>query len=134
TWISAIQIGGTPVPPSLSVTPASQNFGTTSVGSTADRSFVVQNTGGGTLTGTVSATAPFSILSGGSFSLALGATQTVTVRFNPTTSGVFSSNVTFTSNGGNLQRAVTGTAPGVASITPSTVDLAAPPASFTVTG
>jgi hypothetical protein len=134
TWISAIQIGGTPVPPSLSVTPASQNFGTISVGSTADRSFVVQNTGGGTLTGTVSATAPFSILSGGSFSLALGATQTVTVRFTPTTSGVFSSNVSFTSNGGNLQRAVTGTAPGVASITPSTVDLAAPPASFTVTG
>jgi hypothetical protein len=27
TWISAIQIGGTPVPPSLSVTPTSQNFG-----------------------------------------------------------------------------------------------------------
>ena len=134
TWISAIQIGGTPVPPSLSVTPASQNFGTISVGSTADRNFVVQNTGGGTLTGTVSAAPPFSILSGGSFSLTVGATQTVTVRFSPTTSGVFSANVSFTSNGGNLQRAVTGTGPGVVSITPSTVDLAAPPAAFTVMG
>src|SRR5713101_4429042 len=36
TWISAIQIGGTPGPPSLSVTPASQNFGTINVGSVAD--------------------------------------------------------------------------------------------------
>jgi hypothetical protein len=134
TWISAIQIGGTPVPPSLSVTPASQNFGTINVGSVADRTFVVQNTGGGTLTGTVSASPPFSILSGGSFSLSLGATQTVTVRFSPTTSGVFSSNVSFTSNGGDLQRTVTGTVRGVASITPSTVNLAAPPATFTVTG
>src|SRR6266498_2340537 len=134
TWIGAIQIGGTPVPPSLSVTPASQNFGTVSVGSTADRNFVVQNTGGGTLTGTVSAAPPFSILSGGSFSLTVGATQTVTVRFSPTTSGVFSVNVAFTSNGGNLQRAVMGTVPGVARIAPSTVDLAAPPASFSVTG
>src|SRR5882724_7018468 len=134
TWISAIQIGGTPVPPSLSVTPDSLNFGTVSVGSTADRNFVVQNTGGGTLTGTVSAAPPFRILSGGSFSLTVGATQMVTVRFNPTTSGVFSANVSFTSNGGNLQRAVTGAVPGVASIAPGTVDLAAPPASFTVTG
>ena len=134
TWISAVQIGGTPVPPSLSVTPPSQNFGTVSIGSSADRSFVVQNTGGGTLTGTVSAMPPFSILSGGSFSLALGATQTVVVRFTPTTSGVVSSNASFTSNGGSLQRLVMGTVPGVASIAPSTVDLAAPPASFTVTG
>ena len=134
TWISAIQIGGTPVPPSLSVTPTSQNFGTVGIGNSADRSFVVQNTGGGTLTGTVSAAPPFSILSGGSFSLTLGATQTVVVRFTPTISGVISSNVSFTSNAGDLQRVVTGTVPGVASITPSTVDLAAPPASFTVTG
>src|SRR5262249_57398410 len=103
TWISAVQIGGTPVPPSLSVTPTSQNFGTVSIGSSADRSFVVQNTGGGTLAGTVSATPPFSILSGGSFSLTLGATQTVVVRFTPTTSGVISSNVSFTSNAGGLQ-------------------------------
>src|SRR5262249_20617225 len=117
-----------------SVTPRSQNFGTVGIGSSADRSFVVQNTGGGTLTGTVSAAPPFSILSGGSFSLPLGATQTVVVRFTPTASGVVSSNVSFTSNGGDLQRVVTGTVPGVASITPGTVDLAAPPASFTVTG
>src|SRR5262245_22964966 len=134
TWISAIQIGGTPVPPSLSVTPASQNFGTVGIGNSADRSFVVQNTGGGTLTGTVSASPPFSILSGGSFSLTLGATQTVVVRFTPTTSGVISSNLTFTSNGGDLQRLVTGTVPGVSSITPSTADIAAPPASFTIAG
>ena len=134
SWISAIQVGGTPVPPSLSVTPASQSFGTVGIGNSADRSFVVQNTGGGTLTGAVSAAPPFSILSGGSFSLTLGATQTVVVRFTPTTSGVISSNVSFTSNAGDLQRLVTGTVPGVSGIAPSTADIAAPPASFTIAG
>ncbi len=134
TWIAAVQIGGTPVPPSLSVTPASQDFGTVMAGSTADRSFVIQNSGGGMLTGSVSATPPFSIASGGSFNLTLGAMQTVVVRFSPTASGVFSAAVSFTSNGGDATSTVTGLAPGVSAITPTTVDLAAPPASFTVTG
>ena len=39
----------------------------------------VQNSGTGTLTGTASVSAPFSILSGASYSLAAGASQTVTV-------------------------------------------------------
>jgi len=42
--------------------------------------------------------------------------------------------VTFTSNGGNVSPLVTGTGRGVSAINPSTVDLASPPASFTITG
>ena len=134
TWISSIQIGAAPVPPALSVIPASLDFGTVSVGSSADKAFVVTNTGGGILTGSVSASAPFSIISGGSFSLTLGTSQTVVVRFSPTATGTSAGNVTFTSNGGNVSPLVTGTGRGVSAISPSTVDLASPPASFTITG
>jgi len=134
TWISAIQIGGTPVPPVLSVTPDAQDFGIVDVGSVADRTFVVQNTGGGTLTGSVSATAPFGVVSGGSFTLGLGASQSVVVRFSPTAAGVFASSVSVTSNAGDVTRAVTGTGPDVTAITPSAIDLATPPAAFSVAG
>jgi len=134
TWISAIQIGGIPVPPSLSVTPTSLDFGSVKVGSTADRTIVVQNTGGGKLTGSVSVVPPFHIISGGSFTLPLGATQTVEVRFSPTATGVFAADVSLTSNGGDGSVAITGTGIGVDAIAPNSIDLAAPPASFTVNG
>src|SRR6266480_5497582 len=63
------------------------NFGTVAVGSSADQAFTVSNSAGGTVSGTVSTSAPFSIVSGGSFSLAgLGASQTVTVRSEEHTS------------------------------------------------
>src|SRR5215470_17533694 len=123
-----------PTPPALSVTPGSQDFGSVSLGSSADRTFVVRNSGGGTLTGSVSAPAPFSIVSGGSFSLRRGASQTVVVRFSPTALGLSSANVTFTSNGGDASPAVTGIARGVSAIIPNSVDLASPPANFTITG
>jgi len=123
-----------PTPPTLSVTPGSQDFGSVSLGSSADKTFVVRNSGGGTLTGSVSAPAPFSIVSGGSFSLRRGASQTVVVRFSPTALGLSSANVTFTSNGGDASPRVTGIARGVSAIIPNSVDLASPPANFTITG
>ncbi len=70
-------------------------------------SFVVWNYGGGTLQGTVSVPAPFSIVSGGSFSLAPGQPQEVVVRFTPAASGVFSQSATITSNGGNTAVSLT---------------------------
>ncbi len=98
-------------PPAISVTPTSQDFGSVAVGSSADRSFTVQNIGGGTLTGNASASTSFGIFSppGGSFSLGAGTSQTVVVRFTPTAAGSVGGNVSFTSNGGNVSRAVTGT-------------------------
>src|SRR6267378_1671058 len=127
-------LGQTQGPPVLSVTPGSQDFGTVPVGSSADRTLVVQNTGGRILTGSASTTPPFSIVSGGSFNRGPNSTQTVVVRFRPTAPGVFVANVSFTSKGGDVSVAVTGIAAGVSAIAPSTIDLASPPATFTITG
>ncbi len=82
-------LGENQEPPVLSVTPGSQDFGIVTAGSSADRTFVVQNTGGGILSGTASTTAPFSIVSGASFNRGPNSTKTVVVRFSPTTPGVF---------------------------------------------
>ncbi len=108
--------------PAISVTPASQDFGSVAVGSSADRTFTVQNTGGGTLTGSASTSAPYSVISGSPFSLAAGASQAVVVRFSPTATGTFTGNVSFTSNGGNVSPGVTGVgtaSPPQISVTPA---------------
>jgi subtilisin family serine protease len=130
----SVLLGENQDPPALSVNPPAQDFGTVTVGSSADRTFVVQNTGGGILTGTASTTAPFSIVSGGSFNRGPNGTQNVVVRFGPTAPGVFTANVVFTSNGGDFTVAVTGIAAGVSGIAPNAIDLASPPTSFTITG
>ena len=121
-------------PPVLSVNPGSLDFGNVTVGSSADRTLVVQNTGGGILTGSVTTNPPFSIVSGGSFNRGPNSTQNVVVRFRPTAPGAFAANVSFTSNGGAVSVAVTGVGAGVSAIAPNSVDLASPPASFTITG
>jgi hypothetical protein len=95
-------------PPQISVTPASQDFGTVAVGGSAQRTFTVRNTGGGTLTWRVSAYAPFSVVSGSPFSLVAGASQVVAVRFSPTANGSSIGTIDFTSNGGNASRSVSG--------------------------
>jgi hypothetical protein len=109
--------------PLIGVTPSSLSFGTVPVGSSKDLSFTVQNTGGSTLTGSASTSAPYSIASGGSFSLGPGASQLVVVRFSPTATGSLTGTVTFTSNGGNVSRPVTGTggAAPVITVTPSSL-------------
>ncbi len=97
-----------PTPPVLSVTPPALDFGSVTIGSSADRTFTVQNTSSGTLSGTASTSgAPFSIVSGGTYNLTAGQTQTVTVRFSPTSVGTSVGNVTFT-GGGGATRAVSG--------------------------
>src|SRR5207247_9495894 len=93
--------------PTLSVTPStSVDFGTVTVGGSADRSFTVTNTGGGTLTGTASSAAPFSVISGGSFSLGAGASQTAVARFSPTVAGSFAGTGTVNSNAGTDRKSV----------------------------
>src|SRR5439155_1504013 len=104
--------------PAISVTPASQDFGSVAVGSSADQTFTVQNTGGRTLTGSASTSAPYSVISGGSFSLGAGASQSVVVRFSPTATGSFTGNVSFTSNGGNVSPVVSGTGAQITVVSP----------------
>jgi hypothetical protein len=99
-----------PVPtPVLQVTPGSIAYGTILNGTSKTNSFTVQNVGTGTLTGTASVGAPFSVVSGGSYSLGASASQTVTVVFSPTAASSFNQSVTFT-GGNGANTTVTGSA------------------------
>ena len=119
--------------PTISVTPNSIDFDGVAVGSSIDKSLTVHNTGGGILSGTATTSGPYSIVSGGTYNLSGGQSQIVTVRFAPTASGTFAGSVNFT-GGDGASVTVSGFTTVVNSITPSNVDLAAPPSSFTVQG
>jgi hypothetical protein len=70
----------------------------------------VTNLGGATLTGSVSgAAAPFSLVSGGSYSLSSNAWQTVVVQYCPTAPGSNNLNLTF-AGGSGATRPLTGSA------------------------
>jgi hypothetical protein len=106
------------------------NFGSVNVGGFVDRAFTVSNTRGGTVSVTASASAPFSIVSGSSFTLGgLGASQTVTVRFTPTTSATASVNVSFSADGDRVSRLVTGTGTGTSTTSSTGTLLTVSPAS-----
>src|SRR5688572_20849555 len=117
----------------FAVTPVTTtSFGSVAVGGVVDRTFTVQNTGGGTITGTVVTSAPFSVVSGSSFSLAgTGATHVATVRFKPTVAASATANVSFTTaSGDRISRVVTGTGTAVSTgdTTPPTVAITGPTA------
>ena len=86
--------------PVISISPNSLNFGGVNVGGSADRTITVRNVGGGVLTGNATTNAPFAIVSGGSYSLSAGQSQTVTVRFSPMYADTFLGNVNLTGGGG----------------------------------
>jgi len=102
------------------------NFGSVNLGSFAEQTFTVSNTGGGTISGSASVVAPFSIVSGSPFTLSgVGATQPVTVRFTPTTTATVSTTVSFTASGGSIAGVVTGTGTGANAPTQA-LDVTAP--------
>jgi hypothetical protein len=94
--------------PVISLSPTSLTFGSILTNTTSDLTFTVQNTGGGTLAETATVSAPFSIVSGGSYSLGANQSQPVTVRFSPKVAGSVTSTVTFT-GGGGMVAGVSGT-------------------------
>ena len=104
--------------PTLNVTPSSRSFGSVPVGNSEDRTFAVENTGDGVVNGTASASAPFSVVAGGSYSLSLGQSQRVTVRFSPASAGTFAGSVTFSGASGTT-RSVTGTGISVSPAAPA---------------
>jgi hypothetical protein len=104
--------------PTINVTPSSRSFGSVPVGSSEERTFAVQNSGDGVVSGTASASAPFSVVAGGSYSLSMGQSQQVTVRFSPASAGTFAGSVTFSGAGGTT-RSVTGTGISVSPVAPS---------------
>jgi len=99
----------TPPSPTIAVTPASVDFGSVAVGATSDKTFTVQNTGSGTLSGAATVSSPFSVVSGTPYALTAGQSQTVTVRFSPAQTGPFNGTVAFTGAAGSTA-SVTGTA------------------------
>ena len=56
------------------------SFGPVAVGTSSDESFVIANTGSGTVSGSATVDTPFSIVSGGSYALSPGESQSVTVK------------------------------------------------------
>lgn len=99
--------------PFLVVTPSSADFGAVQLGEARDVVFTVANHGGGTLSGVAEATAPFSVVSGSTYSLASGSSQSVVVRYAPSVNGVSEGEVMF---GGGSGRSITVT--GFGSPTP----------------
>jgi PKD repeat protein len=98
---------------SISVTPASRDFGNVTTGTTAFVSFTVTNSGGTSVsngTATVLGGGPFTITSGATFSVpGFGATN-VTVQFAPVSEAAFTDSVAFASdNGGVATNTVIGT-------------------------
>jgi hypothetical protein len=107
----------------------SVSFGTVTLGSSADRSFTVSNTSGGTISGTATVGAPFSIVSGAPFTLAgQGSAQSVIVRFTPTTTTTVSMTLSFSGAGSTQSAILTGQG---GTTTPQTPPPAPPPAADT---
>jgi Abnormal spindle-like microcephaly-assoc'd, ASPM-SPD-2-Hydin len=118
----------------FSVTPTGTvNFGSVGLGSSATQTLTVQNTRGGTVTGTASVAAPFGVVSGSPFTLVgSGATQSVTVRFAPTSGVTASTNISFTADGDSISRLVTGVGT-VPDATAPTVTITSPTPNATLT-
>jgi Abnormal spindle-like microcephaly-assoc'd, ASPM-SPD-2-Hydin/Cep192 domain 4 len=113
----SIALSGTGSSPgTLSVSPASVNFGNVTVGANQSQSGTLTASGSGvTISSAASSNAEFA-LSGLTLPLNLGAGQSAgfTVTFTPTTSGATSGSISFTSNATNasLAQAVSGTGTG----------------------
>ena len=89
-------------PPSLDATPDSLSFGTVELGQSETRTFSVHNVGEGILSGSASVSAPYSIVSGGTYALSAGESQSVTVRFEPSMVGTHSATLSLSGGGGGI--------------------------------
>mgnify|MGYP005625083805 CR=1 FL=1 len=91
--------GGGEINPSLSTSTSSLNFGL----STTTRSFTIKNTGGGTLTGSLSDNRSWISVSSSGFNLSAEQSKTITVTVNRSglSSGTSTGTVTVSSNYGN---------------------------------
>jgi len=116
--------------PSLIIIPPAIDFLAVSVGSSKDLTFTIKNGGGGTLTGNVSTSQPFSIVGDNSFSLAANQTTDITVRFSPTAAITYNGSVSLSSNAGNGSVTLTGTGVPMV-VAPTTTWTTPPPSSIT---
>ena len=95
--------------PQQVVSPATNSYGVVATSQSSTQNFLVVNTGGALLTGTANIlSGPFSVVSGSSYNVSGGSTATVSVAFNPVTTGNFTNLIVFASNGGNSTNTVIG--------------------------
>jgi Concanavalin A-like lectin/glucanases superfamily/Abnormal spindle-like microcephaly-assoc'd, ASPM-SPD-2-Hydin len=120
----------------LSVAPTSVSFGGVVVGNTLSKTVTLSNTGSGSVqvsaanfTGGVFRASGLTL----PFTMAAGSTKTVTIVFQPDTSGPFSGSVSFVSNATNSPATATFSGSGTAAA-PHSVDLNWNPSTSTVTG
>ena len=117
----------------LSMTPASVDFGSVTLGQTSDQTITITNQTGstGTLTGNVGlVSAPFILVSGwGTFHLTPGQSMSVTVRFFPMTAGSASENLLITHNATNLATPLTVPLSGIGVTPPTVIDISVSPTS-----
>jgi len=110
--------------PIMTISQSSLTFGDVREGSSKDMNFSVSNIGVATLTGSVSGlSSPFSCVSNCNFSIEPSQSENVTLRFAPTSQGSFSDTAVFTSNGGNLNRSVSGNGTIAGCIPADTMDM-----------
>ncbi len=120
-WVS----GATGGPPAVTLSPTSLNFGTDSVGTKISESVTVTNSGGSALTVssvTVTGTNPtdFSETNGCTSSVAAGASCTITVTFDPTTTGARSATLSIADNVTGSPQTVALSGTGTTAATPTT--------------
>ena len=87
-------------PAAISVSPLSADFGVVPLNTTATNYVTVQNVGGGTLVGNVSVSAPFKVVSGGTYSLSRGQSQAIVISYTPTGGASNAGILEFTGNAG----------------------------------
>ena len=104
-----IQGGPSSAPPVLSTDSLNLNFGSVQVGSSKDLALTVTNTGAGTLTGTATPSASYSVVSGTPFNLGAGQSQVVTVRFTPAAAVSVGGQLSIATNGGSASVQLSGT-------------------------
>jgi hypothetical protein len=75
--------------PACAVSVANLDFGTVLPGTDVANTFTITNVGGGTLSGSVTESCAAYTVTGGTYSLAAGQSQTVTVTFQSATAGTF---------------------------------------------
>jgi hypothetical protein len=96
TACGSVSCEGTGLPgPACELSTDKLNFGDVPVGGYADRTFDIENVGGGTLSGSIdSSPGNFLVIDGeGEFNLLSGVSRTVTVRFAPLTDGYMEASI-----------------------------------------
>lgn len=84
-------------PPALT-TSSSVDFGTVLLGESAEEEITIRNTGGGQLTGEITAPPPWSVAGSKNYSLSRGEEATVRLKFSPTEELTFNGRLSFSSD------------------------------------